>query len=500
MMVKKRIILVFLLLSFGLILSGLRLNSQATSAPQETISEEIKRQVQQTDFDQVRIKKFPVAVQCWTYRSYTFFEALEKTKALDIDYIQAYPGQRLSKDLPSAMVFNHKTSDEQIKRIKEKLESLQMKIVAYGVVDTGRTETEMREVFDFARKMGIETIVTEPQDDDYAILEKLVKEYGIRIAIHNHPEPSKYARPETALKYIKSTDERIGVCADTGHWMRCGLKPVECLRLLQGRIVDVHLKDRSDFGTKNADDVPFGSGRANIKAILAELTLQDFDGYLTVEYENENELLTPEPAIKKGLDYIKTITYYQEYEQLLKSYNRRYEKHGWNHYGPGYFELDEKTGILKSQGGMGLLWYSRKKFRDFVLELDFKCSQKNTNSGIFLRVPEVPTSDDYIYHSFEVQINDAGEGIHKTGAVYDAVAPTLDAFKPTGEWNHMKIVFEGERVIVELNGEKVVDWKARPGGKVRDFAPEGYIGLQNHDSLSPVYFRNILVKEIHGSN
>lgn len=497
-MVKKRKILIFLFLSSGLLLSGLRLNSQPATALEKTIPEEIKKQVQQTEFDQVRIKKFPVAMQCWTYRSYTFFETLEKTKALGIDHVQAYPGQRLSEDLPAATVFNHKLSDEQIKLIKEKLDSLQMKIAAYGVVDSGRTEAEMRELFDFARKMGIGTIVTEPQDNDYPILENLVKEYNIRIAIHNHPEPSKYAYPGTALKYIKSADERIGVCADTGHWMRCGLKPVECLRLLQGRIVDVHLKDRSDFGTKNADDVPFGGGKADIKTLLAELTLQDFDGYLTIEYENEKEVLTPEPAIKKGLEYIKSITYYQDYEQLLKRYNGHYEKHGWNHYGPGYFELDEKTGTLKSQGGMGLFWYSRKKFRDFILELDYKCSQKNTNSGIFLRVPEVPTSDDYIYHSFEIQINDEGQGIHKTGAVYDAVAPKLDAFKATGDWNHMKIVFAGEQLAVELNGEKVVDWKARPSGKVKDFALEGYIGLQNHDSLSPVCFRNIFIKEIQG--
>jgi sugar phosphate isomerase/epimerase len=495
-MLIKGNVRVNLFLAVSLLFLSLSLQSQPVSVQEKTMPEEIKNQVNKTNFDAVRIKKFPVAMQCWTYRRYTFFEALEKTKALGLDFIQAYPGQKLSNDLPATVVFNHQLSDKYIKLIQEKLDSLKMKVVAYGVVDTGRTEAEMRQVFDFARQLDIGVIVTEPQDNDYSILEKLVKEYNLKIAIHNHPEPSKYAYPQTALKYIKSADERIGVCADTGHWMRCGLKPVECLRLLQGRVVDVHFKDRSDFGTINADDVPLGSGKANIKTILAELTLQDYDGYLTIEDEKEKEVMTPEPAIKKGLDYIKSITYYQGYEQLLGRYNGRYEKHGWNHYGPGYFELDEKTGILKSQGGMGLLWYSRKKFRDFTLELDFKCSQKNTNSGIFLRVPEIPTSDDYIYHSFEIQIYDSGEGIHKTGAVYDAEAPKLDAFKPSGEWNHMKITFVGKHLKVELNGKAVIDWEAEPRGKVRNFATEGYIGLQNHDSQSPVYFSNIYIKEI----
>jgi len=188
----------------------------------------------------------------------------------------------------------------------------------------------------------------------------------------------------------------------------------------------------------------------------------------------------------------------QSYEQILKSNKGRYEKHGWNHYGPGYFELDPETGILKSHGGMGLLWYAAKEYSDFILELEFMCSDRTTNSGVFLRVPGVPTSDDYIYHSFEIQINDAGEGIHHTGAVYDAEAPSELASNPAGEWNHFKITFIGSRITVELNGRQVIDWEAEPRGKVEDFADRGYIGLQNHDDRSPVYFRNIYVKDLSG--
>jgi hypothetical protein len=184
------------------------------------------------------------------------------------------------------------------------------------------------------------------------------------------------------------------------------------------------------------------------------------------------------------------------YEQILREHDGRYNKHGWNHYGPGYFELDPETGVLKSHGGMGLMWYAAKEYGDFVLELEFMASDVRTNSGIFLRVPGVPTSDDYIYHSFEVQINDAGEGIHQTGACYDAEAPTELASNPPGEWNHFKITFVGDQIVVELNGVCVVDWEAEPRGKVADFAPRGFIGLQNHDDESPVYFRRIYVKEL----
>ena len=455
-----------------------------------------KESIERIYYKDVRIKKFPIAVQCWTFRKFTFFETLDRVKKLGISYLQPYPGQRLSKDIPKVR-FDHNLSDEHIKLVRKKLREDGIILVSYGVVGFENTEESMEKVFGFARKMGIRTIVTEPKEDDFSLLEKMVKKYNINIAIHNHPEPSKYAKPETVLERVKGIDGRFGSCADTGHWMRGGINPIDALKMLEGRIIDVHIKDRNEFGTEGTEDVPFGSGKANIRDILAELTLQNYKGYLTIEHENPKDVDNPEPPIKKGIEYIKSVTYYEGYKEILGSWNGRYNKHGWNHYGPGYFELNEKTGVLLSQGGMGLMWYSVKKYKDFILELDYKCTQKDTNSGIFLRVPEMPINNDYIYHSFEIQIcDDAEEGIHKTGGAYDAEGPKFDAFKETGEWNHFKITFKGDNIQVELNGKAILDWDAEPRGKIRNFAREGYIGLQNHDSRSPVYFRNIFIKEI----
>lgn len=446
-----------------------------------------------TDYKEVRIKKFPFAVQCYTFRNFTFMETLGKVKELGLKYVQPYPGQRFSGETGD-IKFDHTLSDELIELAKKRLQDLGLSLRGYGVVNFDNDEDSMRQVFDFARKMRIPTIVTEPEWDDFSLMEKLARRYRINIAIHNHPEPSKYARPEKVLEQVKDLDERIGDCADTGHWMRTGVNPVQALRMLEGRLIDVHLKDLDVFGQRGAKDVPYGSGKANVSAILAELTRQNYAGTITIEYESEPE--NPSPSIKKGLEFIKGITYYEDYEEILSRSRGRYSKRGWNHYGPGYFVLDEKTGVLKSQGGMGLLWYSVKKYKDFVLDLEFKCERKITNSGIFLRVPEVPTSDDYIYSSFEIQINDAGKDVHRTGAAYDAEAPTQDVSKETGEWNHFKITFKGNNIKVEQNGTLILDWDAEPRGKVRDFAAEGYIGLQNHDSISPVYFRNIFIKEL----
>ena len=443
----------------------------------------------------VRIKKMPIAVQTWSYRKFTFFETLGRLKKLGIKYAQAYPGQALCKSHPGVR-FSHTLSPEFRKMVKKELKANGIQLVGYGVVDFENTKESMKAVFDFAREFGIRTIIHEPKYKDLTRLQCMVDEYGIKIAIHNHPPPTKYAHPEAVLRISRMTGERIGSCADIGHWMRGYHVPAEALRMLRGSIHDVHLKDRNQFGTGSAHDVPIGAGKANIRNVLAELTLQDYRGYLVIEHEIEEEVLNPEPAITKAIKYIKSVTYYQDYEEILTFSWGEYRKHGWNHYGPGYFELNPKTGVLKSQGGMGLLWYSVKKFKDFILELDYKCSTKETNSGVFVRVPALPVSNDYIYHSFEIQINDAGRGIHQTGAVYDAEAPAKEAFYPAGQWNHMKIVFQGRHLMVQLNGEPVLDWQAEPRGKVKDFAEKGYIGLQNHDSRSPVFFRRIYIKEL----
>jgi hypothetical protein len=153
-------------------------------------------------------------------------------------------------------------------------------------------------------------------------------------------------------------------------------------------------------------------------------------------------------------------------------------------------------------------------FGDFVLELDFMVDDVSTNSGIFIRVPYMPSSNQYIYDCFEIQIYDAAldasrkhvmhegakpnEGqdnpaLHVTGAIYDAKPPTAFPSKPVGEWNHYKITCKGLHYTIELNGEVVNEWDVQPSGKVATHWPKGYIGLQNHDETSAVYFRNIRV-------
>ena len=99
-----------------------------------------------------------------------------------------------------------------------------------------------------------------------------------------------------SFSVVKERDPRIGSCADTGHWVRSGLKPVECLRILKGRIISSHLKDLNEFGNLEAHDLPYGTGVSDVPAILDELKRQGFDGNISIEYEHNWEHSVPDVA------------------------------------------------------------------------------------------------------------------------------------------------------------------------------------------------------------
>ena len=152
------------------------------------------------------------------------------------------------------------------------------------------------------------------------------------------------------MKSISGFDKRIGACPDIGHWLRTDVDIIDGLKMLEGRIFDVHMEDLDEIGSKNANTVVFGKGKANIRAVLAELTRQNYFGMLSTELEQEKIVKNPVPLIRNSKRYVEKISYYKGWEQILTQQdNGKFSKHGWNHYGPGYFDLDSERGELKSQ-------------------------------------------------------------------------------------------------------------------------------------------------------
>lgn len=255
--------------------------------------------------DKYKTGGFAIGCQAYTFNRFTAFEAIEKTAEAGGKVIEFYPGQRLSKEEPNVRV-DHNASDEVIAKLKEKLAKHGIIAVNYGVVGIPRDEAGARKVFEFAKKMGMRAITTE-STESIDTIEKLVKEYDICVGYHNHPRQEnnpnyKVWDPNYIAELVKNRDRRIGAAADTGHWLRSNLKPVECLRILKGRIISVHLKDLHKMG-RDAHDVPFGTGVADIKAILDELKSQNFEGNISIEYEYNWDNNVPE--VKQCIDFVR---------------------------------------------------------------------------------------------------------------------------------------------------------------------------------------------------
>lgn len=249
-----------------------------------------------------RIGGFLLGPQAYSFRLFTFFEAIDKTKQLGCHVIEAYPGQPLSPQ--DKTPFGHNASPETLAKVKAKLTQDQVRLVNYGVVELDKSEAEARKVFEFAKAMTIPAITTEPPErtpeQAMDMIERLVKEYDIKVGIHNHPKRSndpnyKNWDPNYVLSLVKNRDPRIGSTADTGHWVRSGIKPVDALKILEGRIISSHLKDLNKFEPE-AHDVPYGTGVSDIKGILDELRRQNFQGNLSMEYEYHWKNSLPELA------------------------------------------------------------------------------------------------------------------------------------------------------------------------------------------------------------
>ncbi len=245
---------------------------------------------------------FFLGCQAWTWNHFTVYEAIEKTAEAGGKVIEFYPGQTLSKEEPDVK-WDHNASAETIAKVKAQLDKYHIKAVNYGVVGIPQDETGARKVFEFAKALGLRAITTESVDAIDTI-EKLVKEYDIRVGFHDHPRQPNNPNyrmwdPNYILSVVKDRDPRIGSCADTGHWVRSGVKPVEALRILHGRIISSHLKDLNEF-SPNGHDVPAGTGVSDIPAILEELRKQGFEGNISIEYEYHMENSLPEVAQSIG--------------------------------------------------------------------------------------------------------------------------------------------------------------------------------------------------------
>jgi sugar phosphate isomerase/epimerase len=246
---------------------------------------------------------FRAGCQTYTFNRYTVYEAVEKIAEAGGTVAEFYPGQKLSATDPKG--FGPDLSEEQMEALLGHLKRHGVK-VASCYTGIPKDEPAARRLFAFARRLGLEALTTESVEA-LDTIEKMVKEFDLRVGFHGHmrrPENEGYRLwdPQYLLELLKDRDLRIGVCADTGHWASSGVVPVDALRLLAGRIVNLHLKDRSRVGAPSTDLI-FGTGVLNVAGMLEELRKQNFRGCLFIEYETNWTHSVPD--VKECLRFVR---------------------------------------------------------------------------------------------------------------------------------------------------------------------------------------------------
>ncbi|MCC6356723.1 MAG: sugar phosphate isomerase/epimerase [Verrucomicrobiae bacterium] len=242
-------------------------------------------------------------VATYTFRAISLYEALDQIAGLGIRHIEPAFFLKLDASRPKLT-----TSESLAPELREEFKG---RLAKAGVAMTNfyaKVEADPdanRAIFEYAKEMGVETLVAEPPTEALDGIEELCESYAINLAIHNHPNDrptSKYWNPESVLAAVKDRGPRIGACPDTGHWVRSGLDPVECLKKLEGRIINVHAKDVPEVGNPKCRDVPLGTGKARYDAVLRELHRQKFQGTMTLEYEHQSPQLLDD--LKACIDFV----------------------------------------------------------------------------------------------------------------------------------------------------------------------------------------------------
>ncbi len=219
---------------------------------------------------------FPVGVQSYSLRNFNTEETIRHLHGMGVHFAEFY-----SKHLDT------KADDAKIAEVQGLLKAAGIKLAGHGVHGFTKDHEANKRLFEFAKKIGVKVITANPEPDSFDSLEKLVAEYDIRIAIHNHGPGALFDKLDSVTSAVKGRDKRIGACVDCGHYLRSGEDPVKCVLTLGERVYGVHIKDEKETNTPKSANVVIGKGHLDVVGLFKALRQIKFpaDGSLALEYE-----------------------------------------------------------------------------------------------------------------------------------------------------------------------------------------------------------------------
>jgi inosose dehydratase len=243
-----------------------------------------------------------IGVATYTVRELPIEEAIKAVQRVGLKYVSI-------KNVKNHIDLSHTT--EERKQRAQMFRDAGLVPLSVGNVGMKNDEADMRRAFEYVRDVGVPTMVCSPVRDAGDLdkwvktLDKLVKEFDIKLAIHNHgPEDKQFPSPYDVMKAVEKYDKRIGLCIDVGHTARAGVDPAESIVKCRERLYDVHLKDISALGDRNTP-IEGGRGILNSKSILAALLKIRYQGLVGFEYEKDGK--DPVPGLAESVGYTKGL-------------------------------------------------------------------------------------------------------------------------------------------------------------------------------------------------
>jgi sugar phosphate isomerase/epimerase len=236
---------------------------------------------------------FALGMAGYTFREFTVDQTIEMMKRTGVSNISL-------KDfhLP------YNSTQEQINEVLQKFKNAGIHVYALGVIYM-KTPEEVDLIFEYARMAGVQMIVGAPNYELLALVEKKIKSYDIRLAIHNHgPDNPLFPNATDIWNHIKDLDARIGICIDIGHTTRDGQDPAGDIKKFSSRIFDVHIKD-VDKASKEGKTVEMGRGIIDIPAVVAMLRKIKYSGKCSLEFEKD--MKDPVAGIAESIGYWKGV-------------------------------------------------------------------------------------------------------------------------------------------------------------------------------------------------
>jgi inosose dehydratase len=238
-------------------------------------------------------KGLKIGVASYSLRKFTLDETIEMTQQLGVGYIT----------LKSMHLEMNSTKAER-EAVAKKVKDAGIKLMGGGVIKLPNDEAVSRNAFEYARDAGMPVIVASPSLDAMQLVDKLVKEFDIKVAIHNHgPSDDAFPSPLDAYKAAQPYDERIGCCIDIGHTVRLGgIDEIEIIHAVKDRLHDFHIKDVT-LREADGKTTEVGRGAINIPGVLKALMDVKFRGHVALEYEKNED--NPMPGMYESIGYIK---------------------------------------------------------------------------------------------------------------------------------------------------------------------------------------------------